>query len=61
MTDQTYITRKELAYILCVSIDSLKRNERRTGLIAAKVCWNRRLVRYKRFEALAIIGSLTGG
>ena len=41
-----YLTRKDIASILNVSNDTVRGNERKWGIIEAKVILNARLVRY---------------
>lgn len=48
-----YLTRKDLALELEVSVQVVKNNEARWGLAGCKVCFNRRLIRYWRARAVA--------
>ena len=47
------LTRKDLALILGVSVDIIRHNEVRLGLIKYRVRVNKRLIFFRRAEALA--------
>lgn len=49
------MTRKDVAELLGISTDAVRKNERRWGLTAARRDLNRRCVRYKTLMAVAIL------
>jgi hypothetical protein len=48
-------SRKDLATLLGVTVDQVRRNERRWGLDKARRDLNPRCVRYRRTEAMAVL------
>lgn len=53
-----HLTRKDIARLTDLSVDVIRRNEKRLGLEAAKVPINPRLIRYRKQAAiLALIKS----
>lgn len=53
MSNQHFLTRKDIARLLEISVKSVHNNEHRLGLDIARVDVNRRYVRYVRTVALA--------
>ena len=51
MTETRYLTRKDLARMLEVSVNVIYRNEKRLGLHTARRDLNERVVRYLAVEA----------
>ena len=49
------LSRKDVAELLDVSVDQVRKNERRWGLNAARRDLNRRCIRYRTLMALAIL------
>ncbi len=55
LTRKALLTRKEIAGLLEVSVDQVRKNEGRWGLGPARVDLNARCVRYRCLKALAIL------
>ncbi len=56
-TPCAFLSRKQIAQALGESVDMLAENERRWGLDRARVNFNRRVIRYRRAQALAILAA----
>lgn len=57
-----YITRQEIATITELSVDAIRRNEKKFGLATCKQAVNTRVIRYRRacaVEALASRGLIS--
>lgn len=53
-----FLTRKEVADRLDMSVEFIRRNEGRLGLLPCRVTLSRRVIRYRRAEAEAVILSI---
>lgn len=51
--DQAFLNRKEISSLTGLSRDSIRRNEKRLGLLHAKQIVNCRHIRYYKLKALA--------
>ncbi len=54
-TTKPLLTRQEVADLLCVTYDQVRRNEDRWGIRIARRDLNRRCVRYRAFIVLRIL------
>ena len=62
MTTHPLLTRKQIAQLLGVSVDIVRRNERQLGILEFKVKLNKRVVYYRAKESvreLKAIGMLS--
>lgn len=55
MSEEQWVSRKELAIILSVTTRQVRANEKRWGLDEAKMRWNHRTVRYAKDLAEAAL------
>lgn len=53
-----FLTRKQIARALGETVELVVNNEKRWGLDRARVHFNRRVVRYRRRQALAILNAI---
>ena len=55
MKSDNWISRKEIAYLTGLSVDTIRRSENHIGILKYKVCINPRVVVYHRLQTLAIL------
>lgn len=59
MTESEFITRKELAVMLGLSVRTLKRRERELGFVEVRLRYSRQPVLYRRAEAKSLADQLS--